>query len=123
MKKYTVITVIVATIVLGFFTGIYLYRINKIDTTQIETEKIDEKVEDNTTKIEEINDLSVSNSEEKTSPNCTIILKVYYEVCDHLIETRKNIEEAEVNMTEAELKEKFKDWELQKFTRNRNCII
>ena len=41
MKKYTVITVIVATIVLGFFTGIYLYRINKIDTTQIETEKLD----------------------------------------------------------------------------------
>lgn len=123
MRKYTVIIVIIAIIILGFFTGIYLYKINRIDNTQIETEKIAEVIDKNTIKLEEINDLSVSNSEEKTSPNCTIILKVYYEVCDHLIETRKNIEEAEVNMTEAELKEKFKEWEVQKFTRNRNCIV
>lgn len=120
MKKSTVITIIMVTIILGFFTGIYLYRINKIDT-RIETERISEVI-DNNTKIEE-KDLSVSNSEEKTSPNCTIILKIYYKVCDHLVETRKNIEEAEVNMTEAELKEKFKEWEVQKFTRDRNCII
>lgn len=120
MKKYTVIVVIISTIALGFFTGIYLYRIKKIDT-QIKTEKIAEVI-DNNTKIEE-KDLRVSNSEEKTSPNCTIVLKVYYEECGHLIETRKNIEKAEVNMTEAEIKENFKDWEVQKFTRNRNCIV
>ena len=115
-----VIIIIIVAIILGFLTGIYLYRINKMDT-KIETEKIAEVI-GNDTKIEK-KDLRVSNTEEKTSPNCTIILKVYYKICDHLIETRKNIEEAEVNMTEAELKEKFKDWELQKFTRNRNCII
>mgnify|MGYP003509675375 CR=1 FL=1 len=34
-----------------------------------------------------------------------------------------NIEDAEVNITELELKERFKEWEIQKFTRNRNCII
>ena len=115
-----VITIILVTIILGFLTGIYLYRINKIDT-KIETEKIAEAI-GNDTKIEK-KDLRVSNTEEKTSPNCTIILKVYYEGCGHLIETRKNIEKAEVNMTEAEIKQNFKEWELQKFTRNRNCII
>ncbi len=120
MKKYTVIAVIVATIALGFFTGIYLYRINKIDT-QIEIEKIAEAIDDDI-KIEK-KDLSVLSSEEKTSPNCTIVLKIYYEECGHLIETRKNIEKAEVNMTESEIKQNFKDWEVQKFTRNRNCII
>lgn len=122
MKKYTVITIILVGIILGFFTGIYLYRINKMDT-QIKTEKIAETIDDNNTKTEELNHLSVSNSEEKTSPNCIVVLKIYYEVCNHLIETRKNIDEAEVNLTEAELKEKFKEWELQKFTRNRNCVI
>lgn len=121
MKKSTAITIIMVTIILGFFTGIYLYRINKLDT-QIEREQIAQKI-DNTIKIEERNDLRVSNSEEKTSPNCTIILKIYYKVCDHLVEIRKNIEEAEVNMTEAELREKFKEWEVQKFTRNRDCIV
>ena len=122
MKKYTVITIILVGIILGFFTGIYLYRINKMNT-QIKTEKIAEAIDDNNTKTEELNHLSVSNSEEKTSPKCKVILKVYYEECNHLVETRKNIEETEVNMTEAELKEKFKEWEIQKFTRNRNCII
>lgn len=121
MKKYTVIIIII-TVILGFFTGIYLYKINKMGNMKNETEIIAEAIENDITK-KETNNLVVSNSEEKTSPNCIIILKVYYEDCGHLIETRKNIEEAEVNMTEAELKEKFKDWELQKFTRNRNCVI
>ena len=120
MKKYIVI-IIITTVILGFFTGIYLYRINRIDM-QIGKEKND-KILDNTIKTEEIKYLKVSNSEEKISPNCTIILKVYYEVCDHLIETRKQIENTEVNMTEKQLKEKFSEWELQKFTRNRNCIV
>lgn len=120
MKKYTVITVIIVTIILGFLTGIYLYKINKMDT-QIDIEKT-AKVIDNDTKIEK-KDLSVSNSQEKTSPNCTIVLKVYYEECGHLIETRKNIEKAEVNMTEEEIKQNFKEWEVQKFTRYGNCVI
>ena len=120
MRKSTIIIIIIVTIILGFFTGIYLYRIKKLDI-QNHTEKNAEVI-DNNTKIDD-KDLRVSNSEEKTSPNCTIVLKVYYEECGHLIERRKNIEETEVNMAETELKEKFRDWEVQKFTRNRNCII
>lgn len=122
MKKYTVITVIIATIVLGFFVGMYLYRINKTDNAQNKTKRTAEEI-DNNGRIENQKKISVSNSEEKTSPNCTIILKIYYNLCDHLIETRKNIEHTQVNMTETEVKEKFKEWELQKFTRNRNCIV
>ena len=60
--------------------------------------------------------VETSNDQGKTSPNCTIILKVYYSKCNHIIETSKKIENAEVNMTEKELKEKFSDWEIQKFT-------
>ncbi|MBQ3145516.1 MAG: hypothetical protein IJB90_02960 [Clostridia bacterium] len=122
MKKYTVITVIIATIVLGFFAGMYLYRINKTYNTQNETKRTAEEI-NNDNRIEKQKEISVSNSQEKTSPNCTIILKIYYNLCDHLIETRKNIEHTQVNMTETEVKEKFKEWELQKFTRNRNCIV
>ena len=117
MKKYTIIAIISIGLILGFFTGIYLYRINSIDDDKI-VSQIDE---DNYTKITQLSNdelidlVETNNKEEKTSPNCVINLKVYYKNCEHLIETRKNIEEAEVNMTEEEIKERFLEWELQKF--------
>ena len=122
MKKYTIITIMTVGILLGFFTGLYLYKINQIDYNHKEI--IAETIEDDYTAIDEISDeklsnlVTTSNKEEKTSPNCKIILKVYYEKCKHLIETRKNIEEAQVNLTEEELREKFTEWEIQKFTTN-----
>ncbi len=120
MKKYTIITIITIGIILGFLTGIYLYRLNRI--THEQKDYIAEKVEDECTAIGELDEeelanlITTNNSEEKTSPNCIITLKVYHEACGHLIESRQSIEETEVNITEEELKEKFSDWEVQKFT-------
>ncbi len=119
MKKYTIIAIVIVGIILGFLTGIYLYRINKMDDEQ---EYIAKTIEDECTAIGELDEeelanlIQTNNEEEKTSPNCIITLKVYHEACQHLIEKRQNIEEAEVNMTEEELKERFSDWEVQKFT-------
>jgi len=122
MKKYTIIAIIVFGIILGFITGLYLYKIKQIDYSNKEI--VAQTIEDDCTAIVELNNEELSNIiqtnelEEKTSPNCIITLKVYYESCEHLIETRKNIEKAQVNMTEEELKQKFLDWEIQKFTAN-----
>lgn len=105
---------------MGFLTGIYLYKINKIDDN--EKDIIAETIEDECTAIGELKDeefeefIKTSSEDEKTSPNCVITLKVYHEACEHLIETRQSIEETDVNMTEEELKERFSDWEVQKFT-------
>ena len=120
MKKYTIIAIISIGLILGFLTGLYLYRINKIDEENKEI--IAEKIEDECTAIGELDEeeiaslIETASKEEKTSPNCTITLKVYHESCKHLIETKKKIEEAEVNITEEELEERFKDWEVQEFT-------
>lgn len=119
MKKYTVISLIASAIMLGFFTGIYLYKIKQINN-QNDTEKIAELIETEYTKTAELinnNEVATTSAEkEKTSPNCVITLKIYYNICGHLIEKKENIQEAEVNITEEELKEKFNDWEVQKFT-------
>ena len=121
MKKYTIIAIIIVGITLGFLTGLYLYKINQINYSNKEI--IAEKIEDECTSITELNDEELSNiiqtskTEEKTSPNCVITLKIYYEKCEHLIETRKNIEEPQVNLTEEEVKQKF-DWEIQRFVPN-----
>ena len=120
MKKYTIIAIITIGIILGFLTGIYVYRTNKIKNGQ--KEYIAEKIEDECTALsqlgyEEIASLTSANGNgEKTSPNCTIILKIYHEACKHLIENRQSIEETDVNITEEELKQRFSDWEVQKFT-------
>lgn len=120
MKKHTIFALIAVGIILGFLAGVYLYKINSIKKDDIK--EIGEKVEDECTIMGELDEsellglVTTNSEEEKISPNCTIVLKVYYTVCDHLIETRKKIEKTEVNMTEEELKEKFKDWEIQKFT-------
>ena len=119
MKKYTILAIVTIGIILGFITGIYLYKINLIDNNR---EIIAETIEDDCTAIAELNDeefekfIKTNSEERKTSPNCVITLKVYHESCEHLIETRQSIEETEVNMTEEELKERFNDWEVQKFT-------
>lgn len=119
MKKYTVIIILIG-IILGFLTGVYLYKINHIDTSKLE-QKI-AIIEDECTEIAELEengelDLVRTNSgEEKASPNCILTLKIYYNYCGHLIEKKGKIKETEVNMTEEELKDKFQDWEVQKFT-------
>lgn len=118
MRKYTIILILIG-IILGFFTGIYLYKINQIDINNLEEIAI---IEDECTEIAELEengelDLVRTNSGgEKASPNCILTLKIYYNICGHLIEKKENIKETEVNMTEEELKNKFQEWEIQKFT-------
>ncbi len=95
----------------------HLYNTKQKD---IVDEKIAELVEDECTYLGETaykEDLiTVNNKEEKISPNCTIILKIYYAKCGHLVEKKKIVEESEVNLSEEELRQEFADWELQKFT-------
>lgn len=120
MKKYTIIAIIALGIILGFLTGMYLYKINQIDYNS--KEQIAKTVEDECTILGELNDQELENlittsvEEEKASPNCIITLKIYYNKCEHLLESKQKIEDTEVNLTEEELKERFSDWEVQKFT-------
>ena len=121
MKKY-IITIIFIGTILGFLTGVYLYKINQIDINEFKQEIA--IIEDECTEIAELQengelDLVKTNSEEeKASPNCILTLKVYYNKCEHLIEKKENIKETDVNITEEELKNKFQEWEVQKFTAN-----
>ncbi|MBQ2916989.1 MAG: BofC C-terminal domain-containing protein [Clostridia bacterium] len=117
MRKYAIFVIIIAGIILGFLTGIYLYRIDQVEMKKLA--KVNQEEINNilSTDNEEIlNTIKTNTEEEKVSPNCNLILKVYYTKCDHLIENRELIEDTAVNMTEEELRDRFKEWEIQKFT-------
>ena len=114
MGKYTIITIIVFGIILGFFTGIYLYKINQFETKELA--EINNEEINNILNIDDEKILETNNEEIKVSPNCNLILKIYYSKCDHIVESKQLIEDTVVNMTEQELRDKFNEWEIQKFT-------
>ena len=64
----------------------------------------------------EISTLEVSNIEERTTPNTLIIYKTYYTKCNHFVQEYKQIDASLVNYTEKELKEKCKNWDIDKFS-------
>lgn len=115
MKKYTAIVIIGVTIVLGFFVGFYIYKINQIDENNL---KVAEKtVEDECTELAEKLNLKQANAKEKKiSPNSTLIIKKYYKTCNHTIQTSEQItDEGLINLTEEEFTEKYKGWEIKEF--------
>lgn len=66
-----------------------------------------------------VNEISVSSMEsEKISPNATMILKKYYEECDHTIKEYAKIPEEYVNKTKDELEKLQEDWDIEEFSSN-----
>ena len=65
----------------------------------------------------EIKAVETSNVEEKTTPNTLMIYKTYYTKCKHFIQEYKDIDASLVNLTEEELKEKLKVWDIDKFSK------
>lgn len=71
----------------------------------------------NTTQNVEISSLEVLAEDEKTTPNTLIIYKTYYTKCQHYIQEYENIDASLVNCTEAEIKEKCREWKIEKFSK------
>lgn len=65
----------------------------------------------------------VSNEEEKVSPNASITFKKTYNKCSHTKQDTKKVPEKLVNLTEDELKEMYKEWKIEKFSREEIILI
>lgn len=112
-----IIVFLIFAIVIGFFIGIYMYN----------TEANEELLEDDIEKIENNNlinntktiEVQTSVSEDKITIKTEVIEEVYYTECDHLLSnTIKNIRSL-VNMTKEKLKNKYPDWEIKEFSKER----
>lgn len=120
MKSFWIISIVILIVVIGFFVGSYLYKINEIDNEN--KNKVATKIEDECTEIAELanngmlDSLEANSEEEKVSPKCILTIKKLYTKCDHIIESSKEIEESAINLNQDEFEKKYKDWEVQKFT-------
>ncbi len=127
MKKSWLIILVLAIIVIGIITGVYIYNRNKkigkniVDNEiNIVSETITDECTEEYGKLEEQAKLEIetNSSEEKISPNCLITLKRYYDECQHTINEYLDIPKDLVNGTESDLQKEYPNWEIQKYSNN-----
>ena len=102
-------------VVLMIFATYILF--NKEEVTDNEAKSniyISEVIEDECTEEykEMQNATTVSMSEEKVSSNAILILKKYYQKCEHTINEYVEIPQELVNLTEEEVQAQYPDWEV-----------
>ena len=109
---------IILLFALGVMIGIYFYQKEKTQDSNMITTKLAEKEQDDI----ENKVVYTSTSEEKISPNCTIVEKQYFKGCDHLIKNIKEIPEEWINMTEEQIIKQYPDWTLESFSKNQIVV-
>ena len=119
--KIKIILAVLLTILI-IFTGYILF--NK--------EEVVEKGEENNTYISKLvedecteeyeqyqNATTVAATEEKLAANAILILKKYYQKCEHTINEYVELPQELVNMTEEEVQEEYEDWEVIGFEKGK----
>lgn len=122
MNKIIITMICIIVILVGIIAGFLYFSPNeKGEENVVEEAKAINNVEQNTVITENIvNSLETNSSEEeKISPNCEIIKRIYYKKCEHITNSYSNIEERFVNMTKEELEEELPDWQIEEFSENR----
>lgn len=99
--------IIVSSIILIFLVAIYIEI--KISSIQSNTEKSFE--EEMITDIME----TTATEDNKISPNAILILRTYYEECQHINEEIETISSELVNINKEKLQEKYSEWNIESF--------
>lgn len=125
MKKIWMIIPIILVILIGIVVGRLIYNNNvklahKNNIIQNEINIVSEKVTDDCTEeYQEVQEEIATNSqEEKISPNCLLILKKYYDECNHTINEYVDVPQDLVNGTEEDLKKEYPYWQIEKYSSN-----
>ena len=111
---------IVLIILIGCASYILLSE-DKISENKGDNIYISEKIKDECTEEYEQmkNATAVSATEEKVSANAQLILKKYYQKCEHTINEYVELPKELINMTEKEIQEEFPDWEVIGFEKGK----
>lgn len=128
MRKGIIITIIIMILfTASVFFGVYTYeKIKTKDSNFINSKQLANLGESKQTSNENSESIETSVTEEKISPNCTIVEKQYFKGCDHLIKNIKEVPEEWVNLQNEDVKEKIKtyylDWNLESFSNNQIIV-
>ena len=117
--KRLIYTSIIVSLILSFLIGMYIYKIMNLEKNNTQIGQLEEEmlIDDECTQWEELNSIKVSSAENRVSPKAKLTIKILYKQCNHMIETSEEIKDNEsINLTQEEFKQKYPDWEIQRFT-------
>lgn len=124
MNNKTMMIIVAVLLVIATIYSVYAIFSSdeEIEEENNDNTYVSELVEDECTeeyKEEQENSTTVSTTQEKVSANSQLILKKYYEKCEHTINEYVEMPEELVNMTEEEVKLQYPDWEVIGFEPNK----
>ncbi len=120
MEKNNIVIISIIVIILSGITAFVMFNFNKNKTSEEKVLQIadEEILDDCTDEYEQMQDeiIKTNYGDEKISPNGSITLKINYKKCGHTTSEYKDIPQELVNMTKHDLQEKYKEWNIDKFS-------
>ena len=116
MRKIYLISIIGIIIFAILVTiGVIIYKnansnLEQKEATYIQTNHIEENLVNSNIEL-----VTTTSEEEKVSPNCLFIFKVYYKECEHITIEKETASEVMVNKTREDLESIYKDWNIVTF--------
>lgn len=130
MKRAIIILSVALVIIISVCTAFLIKDLNKeeieekTDTkvSELTNEPVTDECVDEANNFEEIEIEETNSNEEKTSPNCKLTMKRYYNECGHSIEEYTDLNNELVNKTKDEIQQVYSAWTIDKFS-NDEIII
>lgn len=122
MNKAIIVMISIIVIISAIITAFGIVGSNRnqeVEQSQIAEQ--DEEILDDCTDEYEIlqQETMVTNSEqEKTSPNCSLTIKTYFDNCKHTTTQYSNLPASLVNLTKDEIQDKYLDYKIEAFSSN-----
>ena len=130
MKRAIIILSVALVIIISVCTAFLIKDFTKeeidekVDTkvSELTNEPVTDECVDEANNFEEIEIEETNSNEEKTSPNCKLTMKRYYNECGHSIEEYTDLNNELVNKTKDEIQQVYSAWTIDKFS-NDEIII
>lgn len=124
MSKFKIVIISIFTIALIILTSAVVYQNIKYDKLAKEEEKVtDECIYENNEIENDIDEIKVSETETKVSPNAELVIKKYYKECGHTTEEKRNVANDMVNKTQEEIEKLYPDYKVESFFNNKIVLI
>ncbi len=124
MSKLKIVIISIFTIALVILTSAVVYQNIKYDKLAKEEEKVtDECVYENNEIENDMDEIKVSETETKVSPNAELVIKKYYNECGHTIEEVREVTNDMVNKTQKEVEELYPDYKIESFDNNKIVLL
>lgn len=119
MNKVILILVSIIIIIVSIITAVVIYNGEDEEQAKVSIKNIEENTTNtlnNSINSDNQNVIETNVKEVRISPNAFITFKEIYEGCGHTKVDFVEVPEDFVNLSKEELKDKYSDWNIEKFT-------